>query len=345
MKDATWVRPELVAEIRFTEWTRDGSLRHPTFLGLREDKPARDVVRELEQRPPKPPKPSAKTWSVTHPDRVIDEASGITKGDLARYHEAVAAAEMPYLGDRPLMLLRCPENTKTCFVQKHLGKGFAPKVGHGKVEGEAVTFVREPAELVELVQWNVVEIHGWGSRLPRWDRPDQMVLDLDPDPAVPFARVVETARTLRDDLARLGLTSFVKTTGGKGLHLVTPLRPDHPWKVVSALARAVATAAARRAPKELVATMAKSARTGKIFVDYLRNAQGATAVLPYSPRARPGVTVALPVGWRDLGRLDPADFTVATVPKLLARRRADPWADYAAAADKNALDPRRLEKL
>jgi bifunctional non-homologous end joining protein LigD len=180
--------------------------------------------------------------------------------------------------------------------------------------------------VLALAQGNPIEIHGWGSRLPRYDKPDWIVLDLDPDAGVPFERVVRAALELRDELAKMKLTSFVKTTGGKGLHVVVPLTPKDDWDVVGAFARAVAEAMVKRSPHAYVATMSKAARKGKIFIDHLRNARGATAVLPYSPRARAGVPVAMPVSWKELPGVDPQAFTVLTVPGLLAARRIDPWA-------------------
>jgi bifunctional non-homologous end joining protein LigD len=354
MRDARWVRPELVCEVRFTEWTREGSLRHPTFEGLREDKRASSIVREETKaiEEVKPSKTRRATTSsgaelsigktvVTHPDRVIDTATGITKGDLARYAEAMAPHFLPFATKRPLMLLRCtdawptekfelqgrrPRNS-TCFVQKHAGRGLVSNIGRHEVDGEELIYVTNAEQLFGLVQLNAIELHGWGSRLPRIEQPDWIVFDLDPDVGLPFERVVEGAVELRDELAKLGLASFVKTTGGKGLHVVVPLTPKDDWEIVRAFAAAVAQGMVTRAPKHYVATMTKAARKGKIFIDHFRNGRGATAILPYSPRAREGAPVALPVTWKELPKIDPKDFDVRTVPALLAKRRVDPWAD------------------
>ena len=349
MRDARWVKPELVCEVRFTEWTRDGSLRHPTFEGLREDKKPENVVREVESAvAPVEEKASRDEGGelkvgklvITHPERVVDKESGITKGDLARYAGVMAPLLLPFAKKRPLMLVRCTEawdgagfgsqgkrpKRAACFVQKHSGRGLVANIGRGEVDGEEVLYVRNEEEIVSLVQLNSVELHGWGSRMPSYEKPDWIVFDLDPDVGLPFARVVEAALDLRDELAKIGLVTFVKTTGGKGLHVVVPLTPKDDWSVVSAFATAVAEGMVQREPKKYVATMTKAARKGKIFVDHFRNGRGATAVLPYSARARAGATVALPVSWKELPSVDPQSFTVLTVPELLAKRRVDPWA-------------------
>jgi len=357
MRDARWVKPELVCQVRFTEWTRDGSLRHPSFEGLREDKKAESVKREVEKavepveaKAARTPRTKTRDDSgvvkvgklvITHPERVVDRASGITKGDLARYAGVMAPWFLPFAKKRPLMLVRCTgewdlvsgvglqekrPKRASCFVQKHIGRGLVANIGRGEVDGEEVLYVTKEDEVVALAQLNTVELHGWGSRMPSYEKPDWIVLALDPDVGLPFARVVEAALDLRDELAKIGLVTFVKTTGGKGLHVVVPLTPKDDWSVVSAFATAVAEGMVTREPKKYVATMTKAARTGKIFVDHFRNGRGATAILPYSPRARPGATVALPVSWKELPSVDPQAFTVLTVPELLAKRRVDPWA-------------------
>jgi bifunctional non-homologous end joining protein LigD len=323
IKGATWVKPELVCQVRFTEWTRDGRLRHPAFEGLRVDKPARVVHREVEA-------PMVGGVAVSNAQRVVDPKSGITKGEVARYHAAVAEAELPYLAKRPLMLLRCPSGgigSRPCFVQKRLVQGTNDHVEKGKAFGNEIVYVEELEGIFELVQNNVIELHGAGARMPRFDRPDWAIFDLDPDEALPFSAVVEAAREVRDVLSTLDLSSFVKTTGGKGLHVVVPLSPVHDTATVRAFTEGIARVLAARSPDQYVATMSKKARTGKIFVDWLRNGEGATAVLPYSPRARPGLTVAMPVAWKELSKVHPQELDVRTVPPLLARRRVDPWAE------------------
>lgn len=334
MRSVTWVKPELVCQVRFTEWTRDGALRHPAFEGLREDKPAAKVTREVEKPVAIAERGEGEVRighvTITNPDRIIEPEARLTKADLARYHEAVAHELLPYAKKRPLMLMRCPEGRvthKKCFVQKHSGRGLKKNVERGDVEGEEVLYVTSPDGLFELAQYNVVELHGWGCRMPRWDRPDWAIFDLDPDEGLGWKDVVDAALETKDALASLGLVSFVKTTGGKGLHVVVPLAQRHDWSTVQRFTEALAGSLVRRAPDRYVATMSKKARRGKIFVDWLRNAQGATAVLPYSPRARKGLTVAMPVAWKDLAKIDPAELDVRTVPAILAKRRVDPWAD------------------
>jgi bifunctional non-homologous end joining protein LigD len=339
MAGVTWVRPDLVCQVRFTEWTSEGVLRHPAFEGLRDDKPAKDVVVEVEKPAPaakakaKPPRRDGKVEVdgvvISHPERVL--GSGITKQGLAEYHAAVAPFLVPYAARRPLMLLRAPTEGER-FVQKHANRGMqgAKHVAVGHVEGEEVLSIDSAKGAVELAQFAAVELHGWGSRLPKWDRPDWIVMDLDPDEGLGFAKVIDAALEVRDALAGLGLESWVKTTGGKGLHVVVPLAPKHDWDVIRTFTEGVARALEAQAPARYVANMAKRARKGRIFVDYLRNAQGATAILPYSPRAREGMPVALPVDWKDLRKVDPQAYTVATVPGLLAKRRQDPWDGFLA---------------
>lgn len=333
MKDATWVRPELVCQVRFTEWTRDGSLRHPAFEGLREDKPASKVTREKAEKAPKASKTEKAELviggrKISNPDRVLDAKAGVTKGDLARWAETAAPLMLPFAKNRPLMLVRVTESfAKGTFVQKHSGRGLLENIGRDEVEGEEVLYMRKPEDLIVLAQNNAVEIHGWGSRVPKWDKPDWIVFDLDPDVGLPFARVVEAAIEMKEELAKLDLVSFVKTTGGKGLHVVVPLKPKDDWEIVKAFSGAIATAMVKRSPRDYVATMSKAARKGKIFVDWFRNGQGATAILPYSARARPGAPVAMPIAWKDLPKIDPQDFTVKSAPALLHKRRRDPWED------------------
>ena len=375
MREAKWVKPELVAQVRFTEWTSDGSLRHPSFEGLRFDKAAREVHREVPQDPPRAAaqhanlpaatedeatdeataahlrakrlkeesKPRVHGIVISHPDRVMDVETGLTKLDLARYAGQICETMLPYVEKRPLMLLRCPGGTQTnvfrqsdrrrgkkssCFVQKHSGQGLnKDNLGSTTVGDEEGLYVTNAKQLVLLAQNNTVEIHGWGSTVPRWDRPDWIVFDLDPDEDLPFARVVESAFEMRSALRTLGLESWVKTTGGKGLHVVVPIARRYDWEMVRRAAQNVAILMSRAAPDRYVANMSKKARVGKIFVDYLRNAEGATAVLPYSARARTGLTVAMPVEWDELRSIDPEQYTIVTVPKLIERRERDPWAD------------------
>lgn len=340
-----WVKPELVAEVAFTEWTRDGLLRHPAFQGLREDKPARAVVRETG-RAPDPVRvrriaggrdgPIAVAGvTLSHPDRVLYRTPALTKAGLARYYEAVADWLVPHVADRPLSLVRCPEGERgACFYQKHAGPGVPKQVKRVRIResggrSASYLYVDDLAGVVALAQIGVLEIHPWGTRVGRLDRPDRLVLDLDPAPGLPWPVVVTAAEEARSLLRDLGLTSFVKTTGGKGLHVVVPLRPEASWDALRALAEGVGAEMARRAPDRYTVNPLKSARRGRIFVDYLRNVRGATAVAAYSPRARRGAPVSTPLAWSELsGKTRPEAFTVETVPPRLAALGRDPWADF-----------------
>ncbi len=339
-----WATPRLVGEVSFTEWTADGRLRHPSFLGLREDKPASDVVRERGPAPaasrsssePAGDGAAVAGVALTHPDKVLWPGQGVTKRALAAYYEAVAERMLPFVAERPLMLLRCPEgHGKACFFQKHLGEETPPGLRGVEIAergGRKAYVAIDPARglegLVSLVQRGVLEIHGWGSRADRVTAPDRVVFDLDPAPDVPFPRVVEAALEIRRRLKALGLASFAKTTGGKGLHVEAPLARVHDWRQVSEFARGIARALEAEEPDRYVSQASKAKRRGRIFVDWLRNARGATAVAPYSTRARPGATVATPLAWDEVKKgLRPERFTVETVPARVARRR-DPWAGY-----------------
>ena len=340
-RGAHWVKPVLVGEVAFTEWTRDGLLRHPAFEGLREDKPAAQVVREAPRAAPARRIAGGSAADVavagvrlSHPDRVLYEEQAITKLGLARYYEAVADFIVPHAADRPLSLVRCPEGAGgQCFYQKHAGQSIPPEVKRVRIRERggptaAYPYVDDLPGLVALAQIGVLEIHPWGARVGRIDRPDRLVLDLDPAPGVPWARVVEGAQAIRAVLGELDLVGFVKTTGGKGLHVVVPLRPSAGWEALRALGEGIGAELVRRAPDRYTINPLKAARRGRIFVDYLRNVRGATAVAAYSPRARADAPVSTPLGWSELaGTATPGDFTVQTVPRRLAGRK-DPWADF-----------------
>jgi bifunctional non-homologous end joining protein LigD len=340
-RGAHWVKPVLVGEVAFTEWTRDGLLRHPAFEGLREDKPAAQVVREAPRAAPARRIAGGSDADVavagvhlSHPDRVLYEEQAITKLGLARYYEAVADFIVPHVADRPLSLVRCPEGAGgQCFYQKHAGPGVPPEVKRVRIRERggataAYPYVDDLPGLVALAQIGVLEIHPWGARVGRIDRPDRLVLDLDPAPGVPWPRVVEGAQAIRGLLGDLDLVGFVKTTGGKGLHVVVPLRPSADWEALRALGEGIGAELVRRAPDRYTINPLKAARRGRIFVDYLRNVRGATSVAAYSPRARADAPVSTPLGWSELaGGATPGDFTVQTVPRRLAARK-DPWADF-----------------
>jgi bifunctional non-homologous end joining protein LigD len=274
---------------------------------------------------------------LTHPERVLYPEQGLTKLDLARYYQAVASRLLPHLRDRPLSLVRCPAGREgSCFYQKHLDEGFPAEVDRVDIEEKDGAIGRYGvaeglAAVIALVQVGVLEIHTWGARRDRLERPDRMVFDLDPDEGLPWERVLDGARALRQRLDGLGLASFVKTTGGKGLHLVVPLLRRHGWDEVKDFSAAMALELARAEPDRYVATAAKEKRHGRVFIDYLRNARGATAVAPYSTRARPGAPVSTPLAWDELSpQLRSNHFTVANLPARLAALRRDPWEGFAA---------------
>jgi bifunctional non-homologous end joining protein LigD len=360
VRQAHWVQPELVAEVEFAEWTHANQIRQASFLGLREDKSAGAVTREIAASVPRDDdvrssqqnaRSSRRTTAsprarhtatvagieLTHPERILYPDPKLTKLDLALYYERVAKWILPHLEHRPLTLLRCPQGHKeTCFFQKHVGEATPKVLDRVEVDeenGRASYLVANRVEaVIELVQMGVLELHTFGSTVDRLDYPDRMIFDLDPDSGLPWARVVEAAQLTRSLLAELGLDSFVKTTGGKGLHVAVPLQRRHAFDEVKAFSRAVAEHLAEVLPERFTAKMAKAERRGKIFVDYLRNAKGATAVAAYSTRAKRGAPVATPLAWDELSEeLDSSHFTVVNIHERLDKLSDDPWAGYFAA--------------
>jgi bifunctional non-homologous end joining protein LigD len=275
---------------------------------------------------------------LTHPDRTLYPDQGITKLDLAHYYEQVGDWMIPHVEKRPLTLVRCPEgHEKECFYQRHITKSpMRGPIGSIRVrEGRSTVSyvsVNSTPGLIALVQMGVLEIHTWGSRRDLLDKPDRLTFDLDPDPALPWKNIREAALTLRRRMAELRLGAFVKTTGGKGLHVVVPIIPKHNWDEVKAFAKKVAESLALEAPRLYTATMSKAKRKGKIFIDHLRNARTATAVCAYSTRASAGAPVSVPVSWQELATdVRARHFTIRNVPQRLARLRKDPWDGYEAA--------------
>jgi bifunctional non-homologous end joining protein LigD len=332
-----WVRPELVAEVQFVGWSSDGRLRHAVYLGLREDKSVSEVVRPVpeSQTPPKPvrrAKSAATTTGLTHPDKQL--WPGVTKQDLANYWAAVAEVALPGIAGRPLALVRCPDGIEgQHFFQKHAMRGMPAAFREGEQDGAPYLVFDDAAGLQAAAQMAAIELHTWGSSAADPAHPDRLVFDLDPGEGVDWPTIVATATELRDRLGREGLATFCRTSGGKGLHVVAPIQPGADWNTTRVWCRAFAEAMAAEFPDRIVASVPKARRTGRILVDWLRNGLGATAVASFSPRARPGATVATPLAWREVtARLDPASFTLATVPKRLARLKRDPWEDFSAQA-------------
>jgi bifunctional non-homologous end joining protein LigD len=364
-RGVTWVKPELVGQVEFTEWTDDGRLRHPSFKGLREDKRAEEVMRERPKSTEVVEKASRKTRSpragakasaakasaakaaspasgavevagvrLTNPDRVLYPEAGITKRDLAEYYEKISDWILPYVAERPLTLVRCPEgHTGECFYQKHL-TGSMPDAVEGvmvkeKGKSEEYVMIRDVAGLVSLVQMGVLEMHPWPARQDNLERPDYLVFDLDPGEGVGWKDVVQGARDVRKVLEDVGLTTFLRTSGGKGLHVCVPIARRNDWDEVKQFAKSVAEKMESEQPDRYVATMSKAKRRGKMYVDYLRNQRGATAIASYSTRARSGATVATPISWDELGKLKAANtFDIHNVPTRLARLKRDPWVEF-----------------
>ena len=334
-----WVRPELVAEVEFGSWTLEGRIRHASFQGLREDKDPEEIARERPMETPRKRKDHRAADRIagvrlTNADRVLYPDQGRTKLDLARYYEVVADWVLPHVVNRPLSLVRCPRGRgEKCFYQRHLTEGMPEPVRGILVEEKEsrslYVGIDDLTGLVTLVQFGVLEIHPWGSRADRLDRPDRLVMDLDPGEGVEWASIVDAAFELREALECVGLTSFLRTTGGKGLHVVVPLVRRSGWDEVKGFARQVAVGFARRDPGRFVATAKKSERAGRIYVDYLRNGWGATAIASYSIRARPGAPVATPLRWDELPKLSRSDrYDVDTIPRRLASLQTDPWEGF-----------------
>jgi bifunctional non-homologous end joining protein LigD len=335
-RQVRYVQPTLVAEVEFRGWTADHRLRHASFRGLREDKPAREIVRE-ETTDIKPARPG-RSLKLTHPDRLYWPDVGVTKEELADYCADVWRWLAPFIVARPLSLVRCPSGIQgECFFQKHAWQGLSKAIRVGPdplagSKGQLLT-IDDLDGVVGLVQAGVLEIHPWGAALATLEQPDQLIFDLDPDAKVGWAAVIAAAREVRDRLHDLGLPAFVKISGGKGLHVVAPLTPRAGWGDVKTFAKQLADAMAADSPGDFVSTATKAKRRGKIFVDYLRNARGATAVAPYSSRARAGAPVSMPLGWAELGEgLGPAHFTVVNAMTRLANLQVDPWGDFRRAA-------------
>lgn len=348
-RDLHWASPRLVAEVAFSEWTSERLLRHPVFKGLRDDKPADQVVLEAQTLPAEAirevgqEKPSVSGNGslaeiagvrLTHPERLLFPPSGLTKADLAHYYETVADRMLPYIIHRPLTLVRCPQGIAgDCFFQKHFNETLPEplkpiRMREGKRELNYI-YIEDAAGLIALVQINVLEIHPWGSRIDRPDAPDALIFDLDPDPQLPWEYVVQAAWHLQGILQGRGLTAFVKSSGGKGLHVQMPLESAPGWKQARQYARDIAELMTACHPRRYTADARKTARKGRIYIDYLRNARGATSVAPYSTRARAGAPVSAPLAWEELSsHIGPDAHTVGSLPGRLEALRSDPWQDY-----------------
>lgn len=339
---ATWVNPVLVAEVEFTEWTSEGILRHPSFKGLRADKKANAITREVEVKMKKTQsanKPKLTTGQVhlpfklTNPNKILYVEGKITKKDIAEYYDTIQEWILPYIVQRPLTIVRCPDSYTQCFYQKHVNRttgkaiyGF-PIKEKDKVDNSI--YIKDREGLMALVQMGSLEIHPWGSRIEKVEYPDMITIDLDPAPEITWKTIVSTAQMIKKQLKNLNLISFVKTTGGKGLHVVIPIKPNHQWDKVKEFSHAFVDLLVEHNPEAYVSNMSKIKRKGKIFIDYLRNQRGATAIAAYSTRARIHAPVSVPLDWDELtnSRKD-TEFTIATLPERLKRLRKDPWQDF-----------------
>jgi bifunctional non-homologous end joining protein LigD len=329
-RNVRWTRPQLVADVEIRGWTADNIVRHAVFKGLRQDKPAAEVVQERSTM--KHAAAIALPVRLTHPDRVLWPDVGVTKQGLAEFYAEIWKWISPHVVDRPLALVRCPGGVDAgCFFQKHAWAGAGEHVVRSKdpEDGEEILTIGNLEGLLSLVQASVLEIHVWGVKLADIERPDGITFDLDPDAEVAWTDVVDAAFEVRDRLKEKGLASLVKTTGGKGLHVYAPLKPHAGWAEVKAFAHDIARQMAKDSPKRYLATASKAARRGRIFVDYLRNGRGATAVAAYSTRARAGAAVSTPLAWDELGPdMRPDRFTMANLLHRLSHLQ-DPWADFA----------------
>lgn len=324
-----WVEPVLAAEIAFSEWTSDGRLRQPVFQGLREDKSGREAVIER-------PVATERSVKLTHPDKILFPNPGLTKRQLAEYWETAAERALPLLAQRPLTLFRCPDGYGAqCFYQKHVGVGVPEAVARVSVapDEDPYAMVDGPAALRGLVQIGALELHVWGSRAEHLEQPDIIVFDLDPAENLKWREVAAAGLLLKERLEALGLHAFARLTGGKGLHLVVPVQPGPRWPAVKKFARTVVEELVREQPRRFTASVSKRRRTDKIFIDYLRNDRGSTAVASYSPRARAGAPVALPIAWDELDEqaATPPRYGVRETLASLRRGAPDPWAGFEAA--------------
>jgi bifunctional non-homologous end joining protein LigD len=349
-REVRYVRPELVAEVEFRAWTADRHLRHASFRGLREDKPAAEVVPEAPASRGAAATTARPRVRLTHPDRVYWPDAGVTKDGLADHYAVLWPEIAPFIVGRPLALLRCPSGIGgQHFFQKHAWKGMSGAIAATRdpkaPKEEPLVAVNDLDGLIGLVQAAALEIHPWGSTLQDWERPDILILDLDPGEGVDWPAVIAAAGEAAQRLRDAGLEPFVKTSGGKGLHVVAPLKPKAEWPAVKAFTKGIAEAMAADDPDRFVATIAKAKRRGKILVDYLRNQRGATAVAPFSTRARPGAPVSMPLAWEELGpAIGPAHFTVANTPARLAGWPPSPWADFRRAAAPLTVRPSRVRR-
>lgn len=322
-KVKSWLKPDLVAQVRYATRTSSGMLRHAVFLGLREDKSAKDVHPEEPMR--KLP------ITITHPERILFPEAGITKQGLAEYYDSIFDLMLPWLKDRPLAIVRCPDGIQaSCFFQKHAGIGMPESVSKlAKGEEEPFLTIAKREDLLNLAQFGAIEFHAWASTFKNLEKPDMMVLDLDPGPGVSWKTVVQAAEVTAAYIRSLGLTPFVKLSGGKGIHVVIPIEPGSlDWKQFKEFSQALAKNLDEMVPGQFVTVSTKAKRNNRIYIDYLRNGRGSTAIVPFSARTTPEASVSVPLSWNDLSQIDePRQFTIANSQNWLSKVKDDPWKD------------------
>ncbi|RUU56951.1 DNA ligase D, partial [Mesorhizobium sp. M2C.T.Ca.TU.009.01.2.1] len=336
-KGLTFVKPELVGEVEFRSWTSDRIIRHASFQGLREDKPAEEVVQEKPKKGQSEAKPDAKpakasagtaktAIKLSHPDKLLWPDEKVSKQDLLDHYALVWPRMEPFVVNRPLALVRAPDGIQgQRFFQKHASPGMSDRIARMKdpTDGEEILYIKDFDGLAALVQYGVVEVHIWGSTIDALEKPDQIIFDLDPDEGVDVGKVREAALDIHRKLDELSLPNLVKTSGGKGYHVLVPLKPSADWDAVKDFAHDFARALEQAAPDRYTATLSKKARTGKIFVDYLRNGRGATTVAPYSSRAKKGATISMPATWPEIEKgLPPNAFPLGDETTLAQLKKA-----------------------
>lgn len=321
-----WLKPRLIAEISFKAWTSDQILRQASFEGLREDKKPKDIHIDIADK-------NTDDLKVTHPERIVYLKTGTTKLNVFQYYQSVSDLMFPFVIDRPVSILRCQHTTSAgCYYQKHSeGRnliGINSKPIYYKGKKDSALNLKSAADILQLAQAGTIEFHSWEATFSHITNPDQIVFDLDPDSSILWGHTVDTALEIHEMLAKLGLKSFVKVTGGKGLHVQVPILPLYSWDAVKTFSKSLMKILIEKYPDQYTINMSKTRRKGRIFLDYFRNSYGATAVVPYSLRARERPSIALPIAWKDLkSSLSPDDFIYPDALRLIKKRR-DPWKEY-----------------
>ncbi len=337
--EITWTKPKLICEIKFTEFTKEGILRHPSFVGLREDKHPEEVHKEKEiylhpthSRFVNNESVVISGVKINHPDKVLYPKSGLTKGQLANYYNSISETILPFIIKRPLSILRCPDGYGTeCFFQKHFDPKFSKHIYPISIPNQKKDYfyIKNEQGLLTLINLGVIELHPWGSRCDNIEKPDMIVFDLDPGPSVTWEELTESALFIRDRLKEYNLESFIKTTGGKGFHIVIPINRKLEWEDVKIIAKRFALRMEELLPERFISSMSKAKRQKKIFIDYLRNGRGSTTVAAYSTRARENASISVPIFWEELKTIKSADtYTIENISSRLKSLKQDPWKDF-----------------